>query len=133
MKVPPKYGSSLRLVIGDMPSEEDARVGQPFSDGTGRVLEMLLRKVGVRPGEATLLTLLDYYPKDGKFPLWDEGEIKRCIREHVMPVLLARPWQRCDIIGEQALKWLCGKREGLFLWRGSPLDIDLEQLENRIS
>lgn len=130
MKVPPKYGTGLRLVIGDFPSEEDAMKGIPFSDGTGRVLEMLLRKAGVRPGEATFLTLLDYYPRDGKFPA-DQSEIKRCIREHVLPVLHARPWQVVNVVGEHSLKWLLNKREGLFLWRGSPLDLDLEQLEQR--
>jgi uracil-DNA glycosylase family 4 len=128
MKVPPKYGKSLRLVIGDMPSEEDAAKGEPFSDGTGRVLEMLLRKAGIRPGEATFLTVLDHHPRDGKFPQ-DQGEIKRCMREHVIPVLLARPWQRIDIIGNEALKYVAGKKEGIFTWRGSPVEIDLEKLK----
>lgn len=131
-EVPPKYGKSLRLVIGDMPSEEDGMKGEPFSDGTGRVLEMLLRKAGIRREDVTLLTLLDYYPRDGKFP-HDQGEIKRCIREHVMPVLLSRPWTRVDIIGEEALKYIGQKREGLFLWRGSPIAIDLDKLQELYS
>jgi uracil-DNA glycosylase family 4 len=132
MNVPPKYGKGLRLIIGDMPSEEDAIKGVPFSDGTGRVLEMLLRKAGIRIEDVTLLTLLDYRPREGKFPQ-DIGEVKRCIREHVMPVLLARPWTRADIIGEEALKYLCGKRESISLWRGSPLPIDLDKLQELYS
>lgn len=127
--VPVKPGTSLRIAIGEMPSDEDVRVGSPFSDGVGRILDMLLRKAGIRRDEVTMLNVIQCHPLDDKFPA-DVKAVHHCIRNHVLPVLHSKPWVRLDLIGEKALKFI-GLQEGIARWRGSPIDVNVDDLEQK--
>jgi uracil-DNA glycosylase len=127
--IPPKFGTSLRLVIGDRPSPEDAINGMLFSDGYGRVLDMLLRKAGIRREEVTLVTVIPYLLPEKVSEAEKQTAIKHGMREHVLPVLHARPWTRVDLIGELPLHIVGQKRESIFTWRGSPIEIDIDKLD----
>jgi uracil-DNA glycosylase family 4 len=112
-----------------MPSDEDVRVGSPFSDGVGRILDMLLRKAGIRRDEVTMLNVIQCHPLDDKFPA-DVKAVHHCVRNHVLPVLHSKPWVRLDLIGEKALKFI-GLQDGIARWRGSPIDVNVDDLEQK--
>jgi len=135
-------GPSLRLVIGEAPGEDESTQMKPFVGGSGRVLDMLLRKAGIQRESLTVLNTLQCRPKDNIYPTdptakgyisKQDGEeaVRHCYREFVKPVLESRPWCRVDIVGAKALRLLIGTAD-ITKWRGSPVEIDTEEIDKRM-
>ncbi len=140
--VPPTMGPSLRLVIGEAPGEDESIQMKPFVGGSGRVLDMLLRKAGIQRESLTVLNTLQCRPKENIYPTdpaargyiqIKDGEeaVRHCYREYVRPVLESRPWNRVDIVGAKALRLLTGTAD-ITKWRGSPVEIDTEEIDKRM-
>jgi uracil-DNA glycosylase family 4 len=132
----------VRLVIAEAPGEQEAVEGQPLVGGSGRVFNNLLRSAGIPRDGLTITNCLSCRPPDNLFPSSSEarsyitkvdGElaIKQCIRNHVLPLVKSRNWTRIDLIGNHALHWIGGKF-GITKWRGSPITIDTNEIEQRV-
>jgi len=131
--IPPAKGPSLRLIVGEAPGEDEAREGKPFVGSSGRVLDSLFRKAGVQRDQLTVTNTLscrppnNIYPTDEKARAYctaSEGQAiqKHCYKNHVLPLLASRPWERIDAIGAHALEVLTDK-SGIMKWRGCPLPL----------
>lgn len=140
--IPPQMGPSFRLVIGEAPGEQESLECKPLVGGSGRIFNMLYRKAGVPRESLTILNILQCRPLDNIFPTdraarqyisEQDGKaaVKQCLRNHVIPILESRPWTRLDLIGNKALEWMTGLKEGILKWRGSPLTIDTNEIKER--
>jgi len=132
--VPPQMGPSLRLVIAEAPGAEEAIEGKPLVGGSGRIQDSLWRKAGVQRDQLTILNTVNCRPPNNAYPTSKEARsyctesegreiVSHCFQSHVKPVLESRPWDRIDAIGNESLKLLTGKTEGIMKWRGSPLPL----------
>lgn len=132
--VEPQVGSSLRLMVGEAPGEDESVLGRPFVGGSGRMMDSLLRKAGVKRDELTITNTICCRPPDNVYPSdnaartyisEEDGRkaVRQCEANHLRPLIESRPWNRIDAIGEKALRVLTGKTDGILKWRGSPLPL----------
>jgi len=132
----------VRITIGEAPGLDESIAGKPFVGGSGRVLNNLLRSAGVERDGLTIVNCLSCRPPDNVFPTDREARnyiskedadkaVKQCIRNHVLPLLKSRQWTRIDLVGSKALQWI-GNKFGISKWRGSPIEIDTEEIERRL-
>lgn len=147
--VEPKLGDGLRLAIGDRPDAHDVASGEAFTAGVSNWLRGakgadgkrhggFYYKAGVKDKDVTFLNVLQCRPplvndKD-TWPTGPEARayiaredgqqaVAHCVREHVVPMLKSRPWERIDIYGDEALLALTHRGEGVYHWRGSPMAV----------
>lgn len=140
--VPPQVGPSLRILIGEAAGETENLEMKPFVGAAGKFLDSLLRKAGIERDSLTILNVLQCRPPNNKFPgdpesrgYITEQEAKKvvchCYTQHIKPLLISRPWTRVDLIGGHALRLFTGKGD-LLTWRGSPLEIDTDEIDKRL-
>ena len=144
--VPPKMprnGKDLvRLVTAEAPGQEEQERGEPLVGGSGHVFDKLCKAAGIDRDGLTITNCLSCRPPSNIFPTDAaarsyiskadaETAVKQCIRNHVLPVLKSRAWNRIDMLGDKALYWLTG-RHGILQWRGSPVEINTEEIEARV-
>lgn len=139
----PRNGKDLvRLVIAESPGQEESERGEPLVGGSGHVFDKLCKAAGIERDGLTILNTINCKPPENVYPTdaaarayisKADGEkaVKHCIRNHVLPLLKARQWLRIDMLGDKALHWLTGK-SGVTKWRGSPVEIDTDEIENRV-
>jgi len=141
--VEPQVGNSLRLAIAEAPGEDEGLQGKPLVGGSGRVMNMLWGKAGIKRESVTILNCINCRPPNNLYPTdaaarcyipikEAEQAVSQCYRNHVKPVVDSRPWVRIDAIGEKSLRALTGKTDGIMKWRGSPLPLAGEQKEKVI-
>jgi len=141
--VPPHLGPSLRIVVAEAAGETEAREGQPLVGQAGKFFDSLLRKAGIARDQLTTINCMNCRPPNNKFPTDSDARfyiseqdaekaIKHCIKAHLLPVLESRPWTRIDILGAKALYWLTGLAS-IEKWRGSPMDVDTDDIRKRIA
>jgi uracil-DNA glycosylase family 4 len=139
-KLPVPGKDLVRLVVGEAPGETEAERGEPLVGGSGKVFDRLCAAAGISRDALTITNCIQCRPPGNVFPTdaaarsyisKAEGEaaVKQCIRNHVLPLLESRMWQRVDILGDKALRLLGQKQEGIFKWRGSPIEIDTEKIK----
>jgi len=127
-------GSLNRLGIGEAPGESEAAEGKPFVGGSGTWLESIYRSAGVNKREVNLINCIQCRPPDNVYPTDPEARsyiskpdaekaTKQCWKNHVVPVLEERKWERIDLLGGKALEAATGRTEGIYKWRGSPMSI----------
>lgn len=132
----------VRLVIAEAPGEQEAIEGQPLVGGSGRVFNSLLRSAGIPRDGLAITNCINCRPPDNVFPTDREARsyiskqdaekaVKQCIRNHVLPLMKTRNWSRIDLVGAKALWWIGGKF-GISKWRGSPINIDTDEIERRV-
>jgi len=132
--VPPQVGPSLRLALAEAPGREEAAQGQPLVGGSGRVMNMLWGKAGIKRESLTIINTINCRPPANLYPTDPAARkyisepdakvaVEQCYRNHVKPLLDSRPWTRIDAIGDKALRKLTGKTDGIMKWRGSPLPV----------
>jgi uracil-DNA glycosylase family 4 len=140
--VPPIMGPSLRIVIAEAAGETEEQKMAPLVGAAGKFFDSLLRKAGIQRDQLTLINCMNCRPPNNKFPTDGDARfyiseadaelaVKQCIRNHVLAVLESRPWTRVDLLGAKALKWFLGL-SSIEKWRGSPLDIDTEEVRKRV-
>ena len=134
--VAPQIGTSARISIGEAPGEDEQLQGKPFVGGAGRIRDGWYAKTATKSKDLTVANCIQCRPPDNLFP-GDPGSehyiskadaaksIAHCIKAHVEPLLKGRIWKRVDLLGEKALRFFTGKKEGIFKWRGSPLPVPL--------
>lgn len=141
--VPPQIGPSLRLVVAEAPGETEGHEGKPLVGAAGNFFNLLARKAGIDRETLTIINCVNCRPPNNKFPGDLESRfyiseqdaqkaIKQCVRNHVLPLLESRPWTRLDLLGAKALYWIAGLKDGIQKWRGSPLEIDTDQVRKRV-
>lgn len=132
--VVPQIGPSLRLALAEAAGAEENAKQQPLVGGSGRTMNMLWGKAGVKRESLTVLNCINCQPPNNLYPTDAasrvyiseqdaKAAVSQCYRNHVKPVLDSRPWTRIDAIGEKALRTLTGKTDGIMKWRGSPLPL----------
>src|SRR6266850_4346972 len=140
--VHPQMGPTLRLAIAEAAGKEEAAAGQPLVGGSGRVMNMLWGKAGIKRESLTILNTINCRPPNNIYPTdpaarryisEQDGKaaVSQCYRNHVKPVIDSRPWTRFDAIGEKSLRALTGKTDGIMKWRGSPLPV-IGELKERV-
>lgn len=145
--VPPKMPTAnkdlVRLVIAEAPGEEEAKRLEPLVGGSGKVFDKLCAKVGIPRDGLTILNTIQCRPSNNVYPT-DSGarvyiskeeankSIRICMKNHVLPIIKSRAWRRLDLLGEKALR-LVGLKFSVAEWRGSPLEIDTEELDAKYS
>src|SRR6266550_3125196 len=141
--VEPQVGNSLRLAIAEAPGEDEGLQGKPLVGGSGRVMNMLWGKAGIKRESVTILNCINCRPPNNLYPTdasarcyipikEAEQAVSQCYRNHVKPVVDSRPWVRIDAIGEKSLRAIIGKTEGIKKRWGSPLPLAGEQKEKVI-
>jgi uracil-DNA glycosylase family 4 len=142
--VNPRVGRGLRLMVGEAPGEEESKAGEPFVGGAGRWLRGtlsngrrvggLIGSAGISDAEVSYINVIQCRPPDNDFPTDAksrsyiskedaEASVKHCVSTYVEPFLKYKPWNRVDLLGSKALKFVGGKSEGIGKWRGSILPI----------
>lgn len=132
--VPVFRGTGNRLVIAEAPGEQEDVSGIPLCGGAGRWFDFGCKKAGVRREELTLLNVINCRPPQNVFPTDSEAAryitredagraVEQCLKAHVRPVLEERRWDRIDLLGDKPLRFLAGLGEGIFKWRGSPMEV----------
>lgn len=132
--VPPLRGTGNRLIIGEAPGEQEDVQGLPLVGGSGKWFDFACRKADIRRDDLTIINTIQCRPPQNIFPTDPEASsyisrkeadlaVHQCIRNHVTPVLTERHWKRVDILGDKPLRYIAGMREGIFKWRGSPIEI----------
>src|SRR5882724_6003616 len=138
--VVPQIGPSLRLALAEAAGAEENAKQQPLVGGSGRTMNMLWGKAGVKRESLTILNCINCQPPNNLYPTDAaarvyiseqnaKAAVSQCYSQHVKPVLDSRPWTRIDAIGEKALRTLTGKTDGIMKWRGSPLPVHGEVKE----
>lgn len=71
------------MVISDMPDMEDMQVGGLFSGGVGRLMDAMLRAIGLNRETVYLCSLASARPPGGMFDADSAGQLARIMRRHV--------------------------------------------------
>jgi uracil-DNA glycosylase family 4 len=136
---PERHEGSKRLVIAEAPGKTEAEEGRPLVGGSGRIFDALMRKAGVSRESLTIANVMNCRPPDNAFPdsnearaycTKEEGQqiIKHCIEAHVKPLINIEGWDRVDLLGEKALRYIGKQEGGINRWRGSIIEIDTEKI-----
>lgn len=132
--VGPQVRPGIRLSIGDKPSEDDSKCGQPFSGGSGRWLEFLGTKAGFRKNDLNIINTICCRPPGDAYPLDHEAKgyiskddgrraVNHCMAAHVWPFVESRKWERVDLFGARATEFVAERKEPISTLRGSPISI----------
>ena len=125
----------VRLMVGEAPGKEEAASGQPFQGGAGVWLDSMLRHAHIPRSGLTITNCIQCQPPKNIFPTDSDARIyiskedaneavSQCYRNHVAPMLRSRAWKRVDLLGDKPLRIVGGKDDGIFKWRGSPIEWD---------
>lgn len=112
-------GVKLRvMMIGEAPGrEEDAR-GRPFVGRAGRLLDELLRDIGVDRGSIYITNIVKCRPPGNRPPR--KSEVEAC-REYLLGQLEAVKPRLVVLLGGVALRALLGEDHAVTSDRGNPL------------
>jgi len=124
--------SSNELIVAEAPSEEDVKYHLPLSGGSGQWLNNMLKSAKIdRSNTCITNTILcrppeNIYPTDPKAMYIGnvEGQqaVAHCKQTYLDPYIASRRWRRIFALGNKAMSTLTG-RNGIELWRGSPLPL----------
>ena len=131
--VPPKKGTGHRLVVGEAPGEDESRAAEPFVGKAGHLVDSWLHSVGEKRSTLWISNVLSCRPPDNVFPTDSKARayiplseahaaVTQCWRNHLLPLLRSRPWERVYLFGVKALERVTQKK-GLYEWAGTPLPI----------
>lgn len=129
-----KPGDGLRLLIGEAAGEQEALENEPFVGGAGAWLNAIFKGAGINRDNVTIVNCIQCHPPQNIFPTDADARkyisqddaykaVAQCQREHVEPILKARPWTRVDLMGAKPLQIVAKKDGGIEKWRGSPLAV----------
>lgn len=132
--IPPQLGSTLRLAVTDAPEFEDSLKGTQLSGGSGRAMNRMYRMAGIKTDSLHVINTIQCRPPDDIYPSHKAAgdyispsdgakAVEQCYRNYVVPLLAGNPWDRIDALGEESLRLLTGKTDGVMKWRGSPLPL----------
>lgn len=122
---------TTELIVGEAPGEEEELRGLPFIGGAGRWLDGMLRAAKQSRAQFCVANTMlcrppnNLYPTDPGSPIAPDvaaAGVEYCWNTWVRPFIDSRRWTRIIALGNKALRALTG-REGIELWRGSPLPL----------
>lgn len=133
--VPHKVGTTDRLVIAEAPGETETQTGEPLTGGAGKWFDIIINKAGIRRDDVFITNIIQCRPPDNVFPTDPDAKgyitsedakrsIRHCREAHLQPLLDSRKWKRLDLLGEKPLRFVAGRTDGIFKWRGSPIPIE---------
>lgn len=128
--VPPKRAFPAQLIVGEAAGEAEAEKGEPFVGGAGAWLDGMLRQARLKREHFNIINTIgcrppgNVYPGDPDWTATDwrtaRAAIEHCRQHHLLPFLKTRDWQKVIALGGKALE-ATTSRNGIMLWRGSPL------------
>lgn len=135
----PQPGPSTTVLVGDVLSASDADSGKNFSGGMGAWLTNLMRHAGIQRNACSVVSAIPCQPL-GEIPpgakgwRYTPGDVARaavqsCAAQNLLPFIEQQRPQRVITFGDAPLALLT-PRQGVTVWRGSPLPLrtDLTQL-----
>ena len=130
--VPPHTGTRAELLVGEAAGEEETYARKPFVGGAGRWLNSLLHNAGFSREIFSIVNVIGCRPPKNIFPGdpdWTftskedaQAALTYCRNHHLIPFLRSQKWRRIIALGNKALRTLTD-REGISVWRGSPLPL----------
>ncbi|MEM1511745.1 MAG: uracil-DNA glycosylase [Candidatus Jordarchaeales archaeon] len=112
-------GVELRIMmIGEAPGREEDAQGRPFVGRAGRLLDELLRNIGVDRGSLYITNVVKCRPPGNRPPR--KSEIEAC-KEYLLGQLEAVKPRLVVLLGSVALRALLGEDYAVTSDRGNPL------------
>lgn len=71
------------MIISDMPDPDDVQAGQLFGGSAGKLLDAMLRAIGLSRASVYLCSLASARPPGGLIDPQDAGQLARIMRRHV--------------------------------------------------
>lgn len=96
--VPPSWGASKILVLGEAPGSAEDKAGIPFVGPAGSILRSMLKKVSINPDHVTYTNSVQCYPS--RTPTYDE--LVSC-RSHRWEAIVAAEPDYIIVAGSVAL------------------------------
>lgn len=131
------------MIVGELPGEEEERLGQPFMGTSGRELSAVLQEAGIMRSQCFLTNVIRIRPPGNDIGAFIAQRKMDITPQHAAvrdKMCLAPVWEGIDLLkreiemcrpniiialGNTALWALTGK-SGITSWRGSQLECDLE-------
>jgi uracil-DNA glycosylase len=130
--VPNDIQGRSELIVGEAPGEEEEEHGRPFIGGSGQWLNNMLKAARSNRDNFDVANTMCCRPPDNVYPgdpscKWVEKGValdglKYCRQTYLDPIINSGKYTRIITLGEKSLNALTG-REGITLWRGSPLPL----------
>jgi uracil-DNA glycosylase family 4 len=124
------------LGVGEAAGEEEIKNGYPFVGGAGSWLRSLCKSAGLDFERLSLVNVIGCHPPGNVFPTdskWHataraDGQrgVEYCAEHHLWPAIRKANKKRLIALGGSALKAITS-REGITVWRGSPLPLRGEE------
>ena len=111
------------MFIGDAPGDEDDRQGLPFTGAPGRLLDRMLKAIGLDRSKVYLTNLVPWRPPTGRRLLPQESAV--CLPFAWRHIALANP-AILVCLGDEATLNLMGLKGGVIRNRGGWLDLHTE-------
>ncbi len=101
------------LLVGEPPSSDDDRSGQPFSGRLGELLDKMLASIGLRRGDLMLAPLIPWRPPGDRPP--SSPELAACLPLLWRLIALMRP-RRVVLMGPLTARALAGSTKRPQAW-----------------
>jgi DNA polymerase len=111
--------SSRIMFVGEAPGREEDRMGLPFVGRAGKLLDAMLKSIGLDRGSAYITNVLPWRPPENRNP--EATEVAQCIpflRRHIE---LVAPGIMI-LLGAVAVRHVLGLNEGIMKYRGRWLE-----------
>lgn len=109
------------IVLGGVPSAEDDREGKPFLGAAGRILDAMLKGVGIAPDDVLLANTIPWRPPGNRAPTVREVEICAPFARRLIEIV--RP-DAVLVLGNLAVRILSDEpKAGIHGLRGKWLDL----------
>jgi DNA polymerase len=111
--------ASRIMLIGEAPGREEDRMGLPFVGRAGKLLDAMLKSIGLDRGSAYITNVLPWRPPENRNP--EATEVAQCIpflRRHIE---LVAPGIMI-LLGAVSVRHVLGLNEGIMKYRGRWLE-----------
>lgn len=110
------------MLVGDAPGDDDDRQGRPFAGAEGRLLDAMLKEIGLERTQVYLAHAVPWRPPGKRAPTQQEAAI--CLPFIQRQIALSQP-QILVCLGNLSVQMLLGVREGATRVRGRWFDYAL--------
>lgn len=107
------------MLIGEAPGEDEDRQGKPFVGASGKLLDLILTRVGLDRDRVYITNILPWRPPGNRSPT--PAEVATCLPFVARHIELVNP-KVLILLGGTAAKTILGRNEGITRIRGKWFD-----------
>ena len=96
------------MFVGQAPGRFEDAGGRPFIGTSGKLLDMLMGKAGLRRSQVYITSVVQFFPPGNRMP--DEDEVATCRRFLIRQIGIVKP-KVVVLLGSLAAMELCGEKE----------------------